>query len=520
MIGDGSYYFKKDNYLQSELTLYGNKIDCPVKGKKSPIYLKNEYNCDCVDVLDLCNKYDDKLGYRIKYENGIDELFNYDRNSILQFFAGWIDADGSKTSGNGIRLYISGKEKTYKALLLLKKNGINCSMNLCHKKDKISNYGKRNDDLWYLQITDCSDIPCYRINTSKCCKPKYKGKYQTIRKIEKLEGTYNTYCLEEKENHKCVFGSTLTYQCNLTEVIIRPDDDFLTIKKKIRLATIMGTIQATLTNFRFLRKIWKKNAEEERLLGVSLTGIMDHIIFSGQGTKDDYLKWSTGQFDCLEDILKYYHDYAHKINKKYAKELGIPSTGHICVVKPSGTVSILTGTSSGIHPRYAKYYIRRVRNDKKDPLSLLMIDEGVPYVDDGDKYIFSFYVKSPKHSVIQKDIGAMKQLKLWKIYKENWCDGNPSQTIYYTDDDYFAIADWLWHNWDSVGGLSFFPYTDASEGVFTNPPLEEITKEEYEERIKKFPEHIRWERLSEFEKDDETTGSQEFACSGGACEIA
>jgi len=307
--------------------------------------------------------------------------------------------------------------------------------------------------------------------------------------------------------------------CNLTEVIIRPTDTFDDIIRKIRLATIMGTIQATLTNFRFLRKIWKKNAEEERLLGVSLTGIMDHPIFNGRANKDDYHEWSNGKSTCLEELLKYFHDYAHEVNKEWAKELCIEPTGHVCVVKPSGTVSILTGTSSGIHPRYGKYYIRRVRNDKKDPLSKLMIDEGVPYVDEGDKYVFSFYVKSPDHAIIQKNIGAMRQLKIWKIYKENWCDGNPSQTIYYTDDDYFAIADWLWKHWDVVGGLSFFPYTDASEGVYKNAPLEEITKGQYSEGIKNFPESINWDRLREFEIVDTTESAQTLACAGGNCTL-
>ena len=306
--------------------------------------------------------------------------------------------------------------------------------------------------------------------------------------------------------------------CNLTEVIIRPNDSLNMIKKKIRLATIIGTIQATLTDFRFLRKVWKTNAEEERLLGVSLTGIMDHKIFSNQATKEEICDWYSLDAD-LETILDYLREYSHRVNKRWAKTLGINYTGHVCVVKPSGTVSILTGTSSGIHPRYGKYYIRRVRNDKKDPLSQLMIDEGIPHVDEGDKYIFSFYVKSPKHAVVQKDIGAMKQLELWKIYKENWCDGNPSQTIYYTDDDYFAIADWLWQNWDVVGGLSFFPYTDASDGVYTNAPLEEITEDAYNKAIETFPKNINWDRLHEFEKIDATESAMTLACAGGNCTL-
>ncbi len=303
--------------------------------------------------------------------------------------------------------------------------------------------------------------------------------------------------------------------CNLTEVIVRPDDSLNMIKKKIRLATIMGTIQATLTNFRFLRKIWKTNAEEERLLGVSLTGIMDHKVFSNQATKKELADWYGLDSD-LETILDYLRGYAHGVNKRWAKKLGINATGHVCVVKPSGTVSILTGTSSGIHPRYGKFYIRRVRNDKKDPLSKLMIDEGVPYVDEGDKYVFTFFVQSPEHSVIQRDIGAMKQLEIWKIYKENWCDGNPSQTIYYTDDDYFAIADWLWTNWDVVGGLSFFPYTDAA---YQNAPLEEITQEEYEVGVENFPKVINWDRLHEFEFEDATESATTLACSGGNCDL-
>lgn len=305
--------------------------------------------------------------------------------------------------------------------------------------------------------------------------------------------------------------------CNLTEVILRPTDTYEDVLRKIRMATIMGTIQASLTNFRFLRKVWKTNAEEERLLGVSITGIMDHPVFSY--TKKRISDWTNdSDINDLPALLKHLHDYAHDINKEWAKKLGINSSGHVCVVKPSGTVSILTGTSSGIHPRYGKYYIRRVRNDKKDPLSALMIDEGIPYVDEGDRYVFSFYVKSPEHAVIQKDIGAMKQLEIWKIYKENFCDGNPSQTIYYSDDDYFAIADWLWKNWDVVGGLSFFPYMD-NDGIYSNAPLEEITKKEYNECLKTFPKNINWDRLSEFEKEDNTESAQTLACSGGGCSI-
>jgi len=184
------------------------------------------------------------------------------------------------------------------------------------------------------------------------------------------------------------------------------------------------------------------------------------------------------------------------------------------------TVSLLCGTSSGIHPRYAPFYIRTVRQDKKDPLSRLMIDQGIPYVldDDGQKYIFSFYVKSPEHSVCQDEIGAMTQLEVWKAYATCWADGNPSQTIYYTDDDFLSIADWLWTNWDDVGGLSFFPKEDGAS-IYSNPPLAAIDEETYLAGIASFPDEIDWTQLSNYETTDETTSSQELACSGGNCEL-
>jgi len=302
--------------------------------------------------------------------------------------------------------------------------------------------------------------------------------------------------------------------CNLSEVIIRPNDTFMDIKDKIEMATIIGTFQATLTNFRYLRKVWQNNAEEEALLGVSLTGIMGHKIFSNTATKEEFKEWG-GFHRNLNDILSYLRTFAREINIMYAEKLGINKAGQVTLIKPSGTTSILTGTSSGIHPRYSKYFIRRVRQDRKDPLTQMMISENIPYVDDGDKVIFSFYIKSPEHSVIQDDMNALSQLELWKIYKEHWCDGNPSQTIYYTDDEFFAMADWIWKNWDLIGGLSFFPKEDH---IYDNAPLEEITEEEYMKQCETFPV-IDWSLLPSFEKNDTTTSSQIVACSGNTCEL-
>jgi ribonucleoside-triphosphate reductase len=307
--------------------------------------------------------------------------------------------------------------------------------------------------------------------------------------------------------------------CNLSEIIARPGDTLQMLMDKARVSTILGTFQASLTNLRFLRKIWQRNMEEERLLGVSFTGIMDHKILSGQDS--DVAAWSGDpKLDTLEKVLAHIRSYCREVNVEWARKIGIQPTGHVTCVKPSGTVSLLTGTSSGIHPRYARHYIRRVRQDKKDPLSQLMIDQGIPYVtdDDGQKYIFSFYVKSPEHSVLQSDIGALRQLEVWKAYATCWADGNPSQTIYYTDTDFLAIADWVWTNWDDVGGLSFFPKDDGSS-VYSNPPLEVIDEDTYQAGVESFPDEVDWSQLSKYENTDVTTGSQELSCVGGKCEL-
>jgi ribonucleoside-diphosphate reductase alpha chain len=300
--------------------------------------------------------------------------------------------------------------------------------------------------------------------------------------------------------------------CNLTEIIAKEKDDLKTLVDKARMATIIGVFQSTLTNFRYLRKVWRNNAEEDRLLGISITGIMDHPILSGMEDK----KKNNSDYTILDEWLTEIKAVCRRTADEMASILGINQPTQLTLVKPSGTVSQLCNTASGIHPRYSEYYIRRVRNDKKDPLSHLMIDEGIPYVEDGEKYIFSFFIKSPKSSVCGSDITAMEQLEIWKVYRNTFCDGNPSQTIYYTDDEYFAIADWIWKNWDDVGGLSFFPKDDH---IYNNAPYETINKELYDEFIDLFPKEIQWDRLPEFETVDGTQRETELACAGGACEI-
>ena len=295
--------------------------------------------------------------------------------------------------------------------------------------------------------------------------------------------------------------------CNLSEVVIRAQDDLVSLKKKVEVASIIGTLQATLTDFRYLRNVWKKNTEEEALLGVSLTGICDHYLLGKDSSDLD--KW-------LEEMK----DVAVKTNKEWANKLGIAQSAAITCVKPSGTVSQLVDSASGIHPRFSKHYIRRVRSDKKDPLAQYMTAAGFPVEDDvmsKSSLVFGFPIKSPESSTTVKQVGAMEQLRVWKKYQDHWCEHKPSITVYYTDSEFLQIAQWIWDNFDSVSGISLLPVSDH---VYQQAPYEDITVEKYEELLAAMPVDIKWEDLEHFEKEDNTTGSQELACVGGACEIA
>ena len=295
--------------------------------------------------------------------------------------------------------------------------------------------------------------------------------------------------------------------CNLSEVVVREDDDLTSLKKKVKIATIIGTLQSTLTDFRYLRVRWKRNTEEEALLGVSLTGIMDHYLL-GKATTD------------LEKWLTEMKNVAVETNKEWSEKLGINQSTAITCVKPSGTVSQLVNSASGIHPRFSKYYIRRVRGDKKDPLSVFMSDSGIPVESDvmspNTTDVFSFPVKAPETSVTVKQTGAMEQLKLWKAYQDHWCEHKPSITIYYTDDEYLAVSQWIWKNFDMCSGISLLPYSDH---VYQQAPYEEIDENTYNELLGAMPKEINWEDLAKIEVEDNTIGSQEFACVGNQCEI-
>ena len=295
--------------------------------------------------------------------------------------------------------------------------------------------------------------------------------------------------------------------CNLTEVIIRGDDTEETLEEKVKLATILGTFQSTLTNFRYLNRKWGENCEEERLLGVSMTGIMDNVLTNGKKKG-------------LEDLLVKLRQVAIDTNKYWAKQLGIPQSAAITCVKPSGTVSQLVDSASGIHARHAPYYVRTVRADKKDPLAKMMYDQGFPCEDDVTKpehtWVFSFPVKGPAKGVYRKDMNALEQLNLWKIYQEHWCEHKPSITISVKEEEWMEVGAWVYGNFDMMSGVSFLPMSDHT---YRQAPYQDCTKEQYDKLFREMPKNINWMKLQEYEEQDMTSGSQELACSAGSCEI-
>jgi ribonucleoside-triphosphate reductase len=298
--------------------------------------------------------------------------------------------------------------------------------------------------------------------------------------------------------------------CNLSEVVVRPTDSFEDLKRKVELATIIGTFQSTLTNFRYVRGIWRRNAEEERLLGVSFTGIMDHPILSGRAFdgRRNLASW-------LAELKK----HAINVNKEWADKLGIQPSVAITTVKPSGTVSQLVDSASGIHPRQFPVYVRTVRNDKKDPISLLLRDEGVYVEDDVTNPqatdVFFFPQESPEGSLTTRDVNAIQQLEHYLTFRTYWCEHNPSITVYVREPEWMEVGAWVYRNFDSLGGVSFLPLT---EHVYQQAPYQEISKDELEGWKAKTPQ-INWNRLREYETRDSTTIQPELACSAGVCEI-
>lgn len=301
--------------------------------------------------------------------------------------------------------------------------------------------------------------------------------------------------------------------CNLTEVVVRATDTLADLERKVKLATILGTIQSTLTHFPYLRPIWKENTEAERLLGVSLTGIMDNQLMTEWYADVDGCEWT------LAEILEHLKNVAITTNAEWAERLGIPASAAITCVKPSGTVSQLVDSASGIHARHSAYYIRTVRGDNKDPLTQFMKDQGIPNEPDVMKpdstTVFSFPQKSPEGAITRNDMTALEQLELWLIYQRHWCEHKPSITVTVRDHEWMEVGAWVYKHFDEVSGVSFLPHSDHT---YQQAPYQEVGKREYEDLLALMPKKIDWSKLSEYEVDDTSKGTNTYACVGN-CEV-
>jgi ribonucleoside-diphosphate reductase alpha chain len=297
--------------------------------------------------------------------------------------------------------------------------------------------------------------------------------------------------------------------CNLTEVIVESTDTPNDLVKKIEIATTLGTVQSSLTNFKYLRKIWKDNCEEERLLGVSLTGQLGHQTLSGQAG-----------IDSLISLLTQMREVAIDQNYTVATAMGINPSTAITTAKPSGTVSQLTASSSGMHPWHSEYYLRSVRGDNKDPITEFLKDAGIPHEPDvtaqDSTTVFYFPQKAPKGALTRTDLTAIEHLEIWKAYKENWTEHNPSVTISVREDEWIGVANWVYENWDCVGGISFLPYSDHT---YRQAPYQDCDEATYKQFVADMPKSIDWSLLSAYEHEDTTTGTQTLSCTAGNCEV-
>ena len=295
--------------------------------------------------------------------------------------------------------------------------------------------------------------------------------------------------------------------CNLSEVVIRVDDDKESLMRKVRLASILGTWQSTLTNFKYLSSVWKKNCEEERLLGVSLTGIMDCPLTNGE---------TLGLAELLTDLRV----EAVDVNKQFAEKIGINQSASVTCVKPSGTVSQLVDAASGIHARHSPYYIRTVRADIKDPLCKFMVDKGFPaepcVMKPDHTMVFSFPIKSPDNATCRTDMTALEQLEMWRTYQNYWCEHKPSVTITVKEDEWMEVGSWVWKYFDQVSGISFLPHSDHS---YRQAPYQDCDEETYINLLSEMPVGVDWSELASYEETDNTSGTQTFACSGDSCEV-
>lgn len=311
--------------------------------------------------------------------------------------------------------------------------------------------------------------------------------------------------------------------CNLTEVVVRPGDSYDWLRRKVQLVTILGTIQSTFTDFRYLSSQWKKNCEEERLLGVSLTGVMDHPVLSGVVSPGDYGAFVNGNgatLTTLDRVLESLRETAVETNAEWAERLGINASAAITCNKPSGNGSQLMDCASGIHARHADYYIRTNRLTKLEPIAQFLKDQGVPCEDDAMEpetgWVFSYPIASPAGALTRGGLSALNHLRLWLTYARHWCEHKPSITVSVREDEWLHVGAFVYDHFDEISGISFLPYQDHT---YRQAPYQEVTQAEYEELLERMPASLDWSRLPEFEKEDTTSGTRELSCTANACEL-
>jgi ribonucleotide reductase, class II len=501
----------------------------------------------CVALDDLCDGLIEK-----KTKNILPVLEKKSSSFLCGFLQGFFDADGSPqgnvAKGRSVRLSQAGTDKLQSVQRILARLGIASTITSVRNEPgprmmPDGRGGQKEYDIreMYELIVarNCIDTYAERIGFVRRHKAeKLVELCESVTRCGSYEDTFTTKVKavdevgEEAvydctvENAHCFDANGLIAHncseiilrscgfCNLSEMVVRPEDTVEDLKRKVRLATIIGTVQSSMTNFRYLRSVWKTNAEEERLLGVSMTGIMDNVLTAG---KDGGKREGTKK---LAQTLSELRQYAVEVNREFAAKIGVTPSMAITCVKPSGTVSQLVDCASGIHPRFSHYYIRTVRADSKDPLAKLMQALGFPSEPDVTKpehnVVFSFPMKCSENSVVVDDVSALDQLELWLVYQRHWTEHKPSITVYVKDNEWMEVGAWVYRNFDEVSGIAFLPY---SGHTYRQAPYQEVDKAEYEELAQKMPTDVDWSLLSAYEVDDSAIiGYKELACSGGKCE--
>ncbi|WP_375264127.1 LAGLIDADG family homing endonuclease, partial [Palleronia sp.] len=448
----------------------------------------------------------------------------------LNWLAGLLDGDGTAlryTNGVGAQLASVDYDFLSDVRLMLTRLGVQAKIGTTHPEGTNRKFDGYDCHPCYRLCINCSDLAqlsalglkLERLDVSDNAPQRDARRFVTVVDVKDLDRVEMTYCFTEPKTSRGTFNGIVTGNseiilrpysfCNLSEVIVRAEDTLEDLAMKVWAATVLGTMQSTLTDYTYLRPIWKQNAEEERLLGVSLTGIMDHPVLSGREGRERREGW-----------LKELNGIARGTNKALAEEIGIPSSDAICCVKPSGTVSQLTNTASGIHTRHSPFYIRTVRGDNKDPITAFMKDAGIPNepcVMKGETTtIFSFPMKAPEGAVTRHDLSAVEQLENWLDFQRYWCDHKPSCTVSVRNEEWAEVADWVYAHFDEISGVSFLPQTDHT---YQQAPYQDCDEEAYEAMKAIMPTTVNWSALALYEKEDTTIAMQQLACTAGVCEI-